>query len=238
MDLLLSAVVALFLFVMGATIGSFLNVVIYRLPRGESIAHPGSHCPRCGRALTWWPPDLIPILSWLILQRRCRSCGAGISARYAGVELLTACLFVAAGWNLQFVPSLALLHHILFIGLAIPIIFIDQDHRIVPDELSAPLFALGLAWNVVEGVSHHPWLVTVVTHGAPYRFDISLPTSLVFAPICAGIFWLIRWFGEIVFKKEAMGLAFGPALMVGALVMLLFPQIPYHLVDWYRGFLP
>jgi len=79
-----------FLFVLGACVGSFLNVVIYRLPRGQSIVFPGSHCPSCGAPIRWH--DNIPILSWILLRARCRSCGAAISPRYLVIELLTACI--------------------------------------------------------------------------------------------------------------------------------------------------
>ena len=83
---------AAFAFVIGACVGSFLNVVIYRLPRGKSLVSPGSHCPKCGHPIRWY--DNVPILSWLVLRGRCRDCRAAISARYAVVELITGCLFV------------------------------------------------------------------------------------------------------------------------------------------------
>ena len=80
----------IFLFLLGACVGSFLNVVIYRVPRGESIVFPGSHCPRCGTFIKWY--DNLPLLSWLVLRARCRACKGHISARYFLIELLTACL--------------------------------------------------------------------------------------------------------------------------------------------------
>ena len=234
------------LFVLGSVVGSFLNVVIYRLPRGESIVYPGSHCPRCGRALT--AADLVPLLSWLLLRGRCRSCAARISARYFGVEMLTALLFVGAfhseHFSIQGDPAslpfhlASVAHKLILVCLFVPIIFIDQDHRIVPDELSVPLLLVGFAWNVVSGLMGQPWLVSIVTHKEPGLFSLSLPTSLVFAMVCAGVFWLIQWFGEIIFRKEAMGLgdvniaagvganfalldafcSFGIAISVGALI--------------------
>ena len=200
------------LFMLGAVVGSFLNVVIYRLPRGESISHPRSHCPRCG--LTLAAADLVPMLSWVLLRGRCRSCGIRISPRYFAIELLTALLFVSAYLSHSFTsnsPDLVwamstLIHNLVLIALFVPMIFIDQELKIVPDELSAPLFVIGLLWNVASGVTGHEWMVTLATHGSDNLFDLSLPTSLVFATICAGIFWLIQWFGEIAFRKEAMGL--------------------------------
>lgn len=86
-------IVAAFAFVIGACVGSFLNVVIYRLPRGKSLIRPGSQCPKCGHAIRWY--DNVPIVSWLLLRGRCRDCRASISGRYAVVEFATALLFVA-----------------------------------------------------------------------------------------------------------------------------------------------
>ncbi len=88
----MQVVLVIFIFAIGACIGSFLNVVIYRLPRGESIVFPGSHCPACGRGIRWY--DNVPLLSWLLLKARCRDCKARISPRYILIELLTALLFV------------------------------------------------------------------------------------------------------------------------------------------------
>src|SRR6195256_4778084 len=90
--------------VFGAIIGSFLNVVIHRLPREESIVFPNSRCPSCGAAISWY--DNIPILSYVWLRGRCRSCKTGISPRYPAVELLTALLFLAVTWRDGFTPAL------------------------------------------------------------------------------------------------------------------------------------
>jgi leader peptidase (prepilin peptidase)/N-methyltransferase len=88
-----TAVVAVLAAVLGACVGSFLNVVAWRLPREESVVHPRSHCPNCGSPLRWF--ENVPLLSWMVLRARCRHCGSAISARYPAVELLTAGLFVA-----------------------------------------------------------------------------------------------------------------------------------------------
>lgn len=82
--------------VLGLLIGSFLNVVIWRLPRGESLSHPGSHCPKCGHAVRWW--DNLPVVSWLVLRGKCRDCGEQISARYPLVELATGLFFAGIAW--------------------------------------------------------------------------------------------------------------------------------------------
>jgi leader peptidase (prepilin peptidase)/N-methyltransferase len=81
---------------LGACLGSFLNVVLWRVPRGESIVHPPSHCPNCGHELS--PLELVPVISWVALRRRCRHCGVRISARYPIVELAVAVLFAALAW--------------------------------------------------------------------------------------------------------------------------------------------
>jgi leader peptidase (prepilin peptidase)/N-methyltransferase len=118
--------------VLGAIIGSFLNVVIWRLPRGESVVAPRSRCPGCGTQLR--TIDNVPLLSWLLLRGRCRACGARISPRYPLVELLTA-LLLAAVVIAADPPSEAWLGAA-FMLLLVPITFIDLDHRIIPNKLT------------------------------------------------------------------------------------------------------
>ncbi|MEB3264672.1 MAG: prepilin peptidase [Synechococcus sp.] len=134
---------------LGACLGSFLNVVAWRLPRQESVVHPGSHCPRCGTALSW--AENIPVLSWLLQRGRCRHCQAPIALRYPAVELLTAGLFVAAAAGhttaLGPVPPqpLPLLAGWLLVGLLMPLILIDLDHLWLPEPLCRWGVLLGLA---------------------------------------------------------------------------------------------
>jgi leader peptidase (prepilin peptidase) / N-methyltransferase len=118
--------------VFGALIGSFLNVVIWRLPRGESLAKPPSHCPGCGEPIK--PYDNIPIVSWLVLRGRCRNCGTRISARYPLVEALTAAL--CAGVVIRFGADRDVWLGLAFVLLLVPITFIDLDHRIIPNKLT------------------------------------------------------------------------------------------------------
>lgn len=126
---------------LGAAIGSFLNVVVHRLPRGESVVAPGSRCPGCGTPLA--PYDNIPVLSWLLLRGRCRHCGAGISPRYPLVELLSALVFVAValvrGVDDDLVQELP------FAAVLIAAAAIDLEHRIVPNRLVAPAAVYGVA---------------------------------------------------------------------------------------------
>lgn len=126
---------------LGSIVGSFLNVVIYRAPRGESILRPRSRCPACGDPIPAWAN--IPILSWLALRGHCRHCGAAISLRYPLVEALTALLFVAVLWD---APSLArLLAGWGLVAALVAVAFIDWDHQIVPNWITFPGMAIGLA---------------------------------------------------------------------------------------------
>lgn len=129
-----------FAFVVGLVIGSFLNVVIHRVPRGESIVWPGSHCPACGRTLRAF--ENVPLLSWVVLRGRCRTCGARIALRYPVVELLAGLAFAAvvAVHGLGFTTPLWLA----FVAALIAAAGIDFDHRFIPDTLSLGGLAVGL----------------------------------------------------------------------------------------------
>jgi len=134
-----------FAFVLGALVGSFLNVCILRIPNGGSIISPPSHCPSCKTAISFY--DNVPLISYLVLRGRCRACGERISPRYFVVELLTAVLALALfdrfGFGFSFLVSFV------FVGALIVISFIDLDIRIVPDVISLPGIVLGLALSVV-----------------------------------------------------------------------------------------
>jgi leader peptidase (prepilin peptidase)/N-methyltransferase len=125
---------------LGALIGSFLNVVVYRLPRGQSLVTPGSHCPSCEHAIA--PVDNVPMASWLLLRGRCRHCGASISPRYPLVELITALAFAAVvavrGFDAQLVLELP------FVACLIVLAGIDLDHRLLPNKIVYPMSAYGL----------------------------------------------------------------------------------------------
>jgi len=138
---------ALAAFLFGSCIGSFLNVVIHRLPRGESIVSPRSRCPGCGREIRAW--ENIPVVSYIVLRGKCAGCGGAISWRYPAVEVLT-----AAGFTAIFLldgPGFPLLRDLLFFSLLVPIAFIDIDHRIIPDELSLGGLAAGLLLSFLPG---------------------------------------------------------------------------------------
>jgi len=132
---------AIFLF--GLTFGSFLNVVIHRVPRGESIVFPSSACPKCHKEIK--PYDNIPVVSWLWLGGRCRNCREPINPRYAVVELIVATLFLACYW--RFGMSISTVKYCVFSFLIIGLIFIDAEHKLLPDVLTLPGLAAGLVFS-------------------------------------------------------------------------------------------
>jgi leader peptidase (prepilin peptidase) / N-methyltransferase len=134
------------LFVFGLVFGSFGNVVIWRLPRGESLSHPGSHCPKCGTSIHWY--DNVPLLSWLLLRAKCRKCGAFISWRYPAVELLSGLLWLAAG--LRFGWTLATVAAVVFLYLLLLLSFIDWDTMRLPNSLVGTLFGVGVLGATVS----------------------------------------------------------------------------------------
>jgi leader peptidase (prepilin peptidase)/N-methyltransferase len=189
--------------VFGSMLGSFLNVVIYRLPRRENLAWPGSHCPACGEPIRWF--DNLPILSWLLLRGKCRSCRQGIRLRYPLVEALMAALAVLVAWRFlsedgardwaRFAAALALTASL------VAVTFIDAEHRIIPDRITkpgmivAPLFSL-----VAPGLHQVHWIPDVAPPAA------ALLLSLAGILTGAGSIWLMGAAGRVLFKKEAMGL--------------------------------
>jgi leader peptidase (prepilin peptidase)/N-methyltransferase len=132
-------------FVFGAVIGSFLNVCICRLPAGESIVSPPSHCPACGTPVR--RRDNIPILSFVLLRGRCRACQSAIALRYPAVEALTGLMFVLLLVRIDSVPLLAVSAS--FVAALIVISFIDLDHQIIPDVISLPGIGIGLLLSVL-----------------------------------------------------------------------------------------
>jgi len=190
--------------VLGACIGSFLNVVIYRVPAGKSIVRPGSHCA-CGRPIAWH--DNIPIVSWLVLRGRARCCGRPFSARYPFVELLTAGLFLAC-W-LRFPPAVAVCGWVLLSALLCAT-FIDLDHMLIPDPFTIGLGLAGVALSCLVPALHGH-------HGEYYALDSLRAGADALAGLVAGsgiVLW-IALIAEAVLKKEAMG--FGDVKFVGAI---------------------
>ncbi|WP_170871476.1 prepilin peptidase [Desulfosporosinus metallidurans] len=186
---------------LGLLIGSFLNVVIYRVPRGESIVTPGSHCPACGHYLRAW--ELVPVVSFLIQKGQCRNCQARISWRYPMVELLTGVLFyltVALSFGMEIHPARLLLN-LVFVAVLIALAFIDLDTFRLPDVLTLPLLGLGL-------------LGAFLIPGNPTGWE-----SVLSALGAGGLFWIIARF-----YPQGMGL--GDVKLVAAMGAFLgFPSI-------------
>jgi leader peptidase (prepilin peptidase)/N-methyltransferase len=166
----------------GAVIGSFLNVCILRWPEDQSVVRPPSRCPRCGAGLKPW--DNIPVMSWLILRARCRSCGEPISAMYPLVELATAAIWAVMAW--RYGVSLEALRGAVFGTILLGIAMTDARKYIIPDEFSLGGLVIGLLFSVAGGL---PGLGTAV-FGAAVGF---------------GVLWLVGTLGTWLFKKDAMG---------------------------------
>ena len=125
----------------GATIGSFLNVVAYRLPRAESLVHPGSRCPGCGTAIKVY--DNVPVFGWLMLRGRCRSCRTAISPRYPIIEALTGALAVAVVLTKHSASAIAL--GLVLVVVLVPVALIDLEHRIIPNKITLPAAVAAVA---------------------------------------------------------------------------------------------
>jgi leader peptidase (prepilin peptidase)/N-methyltransferase len=208
-----------FVAVFGAIIGSFLNVVIHRLPREESIVFPNSRCPSCAAAIH--PLDNIPILSYLILRGRCRACRAWISPRYPMVEALMALLYALL--FLRDGLTVALPFDLAFVTALVALVFIDAEHMILPDAITYP----GMVFAILARLCI-PYLI-----GRPYFDDLeqllsgtlagwpvwaaSLCGGLIGALAGGGSLWLMGWTWERLRGVEAMGLGdVKMMLMVGA----------------------
>lgn len=146
------AIVRIFVFIFGSIVGSFLNVCIYRMPLGESIVWPGSHCPRCKKRIPWY--DNIPFISYTLLGGKCRFCKQRISLIYLSVELLTAIIFVVF-FN-YYGLSYDFFFYIVFVCALIVATFVDIQHRIIPDEISIGGMILGFILNGIRGFIQHP----------------------------------------------------------------------------------
>jgi len=176
-----------FWFILGTAVGSFLNVCISRLPKGESIIFPSSHCPKCKHKLAWF--DLIPILSYFLLRGRCRYCQASISFRYPLVEFLTGVGFVGAFWLHQGPGWGSLINQgltMVFISVLIILFFVDLEHQLVPEGVCVLGMFAGLIYHYLEG---REAMLSAV-------WGLLLGYFLLLS---------IGFLGELWFKKEALG---------------------------------
>ncbi len=245
----------IFAFLLGAVVGSFLNVCICRLPEEKSVVTPPSACPRCGSGIRWY--DNIPIVSFLLLRARCRTCGEPISWRYPLVEALngtlTLLLFIKYG------PTLPFLAMFVFCSSLVVITFIDLDHQIIPDCISLPgivvgfLFALGLPWggwfNSLTGILLGGGSLLLVATGYEKITgkegmgggDIKLLAmmgaflgwrSVPFIIFAASLVGSVIGISAMVIKKSdgKLAIPFGPFLAFGAMLYIFCGR---QLITWY-----
>jgi leader peptidase (prepilin peptidase)/N-methyltransferase len=245
----------LFVAPLGLIIGSFLNVVAYRLPRGESLVFPASHCTTCGTDVK--PYDNVPVVSWLILRGRCRSCGDSISPRYPLVELVTGVVFLVIALANGFDERLAL--ELPFAAMLIAVAGIDLEHRIVPNKILLPLAVYGIAASallrpddlpellIAGAAAFAALLIAAIAHpGGMGMGDVKLagvmglylglsvvPALLIafLAGSIVGIAILVRHGA----KARKKGVPFAPFLALGGLVAVIAGP---ELIDLYtRTFL-
>jgi len=241
-------------FVLGAAIGSFLNVLIHRLPRGESIVFPSSYCPSCrSRILSI---DLVPILGYFFLLGRCRKCKAPISFRYPLVEIIAGTLFTLT-WIFTGGEYLSFFFFLIFISAAIVLFFIDLEQQVIPDSVSFPVIVCGLIFNYIrssffsaligavlgfiflffisqlgkywykkEVMGEGDWMMAAML-GAFLGWDGVL-LALFLAFLLAATVAIIL----LIFKKAKFGqmIPFGPALAAGGLIVLYWGE---PIIKWY-----
>ena len=201
-------------FVLGLLFGSFLNVCIYRLPRGLSVVTPRSACPQCNRPIAFY--DNIPVLSWLILMGRCRICRTPISPRYAIVELLTGLLWV--GCYLEFGMSLGLVKWAAFAFLLLGLVFTDAETMLLPDLMTLPGIGLGLLFAFFVPVNDlvsqlAPGMVSVPLSSGISAHLFSFGDAVLGALAGAGFIYGV---GELYYRARGVeGMGFGDVKLMG-----------------------
>ena len=217
----------LFFFVLGACIGSFLNVVIYRVPNEMSL-FTSSACPNCKAAIKFY--HNIPILGWLILGGKCSSCKGPISMRYPAIELLTALVFCLVYWQIGLTAFLPVA--LAFVAAMIALIFIDAEHMILPNVITYPMFAIALIVRVVYPIVFPAFVFSDTTlapinylHGYP-AWVVSLAGALFGALIGGGSLWAVGAIWKALRGVESMGLGdvkllFGIGALLGWRLTLL-----------------
>ncbi len=192
----METLIIIFIAVLGLVFGSFLNVVIYRLPRDLSLISPPSTCPKCGMRIK--PYDNVPVLSWLFLRGKCRKCGNPISPIYPAVELLTAACFLLVYFVHGRTVDLSLAAGCYFAASLIALAFIDYSHQILPDHITMPGLVLFLVYSF-------------------FRSDLTFRGALIGAVSGAGFLLLIYVVYLFLRKKEGLGMGdVTMMLMVGA----------------------
>jgi leader peptidase (prepilin peptidase)/N-methyltransferase len=250
------------LVILGLVIGSFLNVVIWRVPRGESVASPPSACPACGKPVR--PRDNIPVVSWLLLNRKCRDCGSPISARYPLVEASTAAAFavvaVTVGLNLELLAFLYLA------AISIALALIDIDVHRLPNAIVLPSYIVGAVLLVIPSVINGDYgqllraaIGMAALYGLYFLLALVYPAGMGFGDVkLAGVLGMyLAWLGWAEFAVGSFlafllggvfGIAlmamqragrksripFGPFMLLGAWAGIFFAD---PLANWYLGIL-
>src|SRR5512135_1391364 len=200
------SIVHWFYFAFGLVVGSFLNVCIYRIPRGESVVFPRSHCPGCGAAIR--PYDNIPLLSYLLLRGRCRSCGQHVSLQYPVVELVTGLLFYAcsARWGLT-APTLV---YSLFLALLVILVFVDFQHQILPNNVTIPGTITGILLSPLQAEGTYRDILTLkITSGLGLDgFEGLRPWlgSAIGAAIGGGVLLVVDQAYKLVRRRHGLGM--------------------------------
>jgi leader peptidase (prepilin peptidase)/N-methyltransferase len=237
--------------IFGAVIGSFLNVVAYRLPRSKSLVTPGSQCPGCDTPIKLY--DNVPVLGWLLLRGRCRTCRTAISPRYPAVEALTAALAVAV--ILVEHSTVDKVLGLVLVGILVPIALIDLDHQIIPNKITAPAAILAVAIGLALDPSGVPEQLIAGAGAAAFLlvFVFAYPRGMGMGDVkLAGVLGLFlgREVGVAIFVAVVAGtlvgaavmarlgvqrgrktrVPFGPFLALGGIVALL---VGPPIVHWY-----
>jgi len=186
----------IFSFILGAIVGSFLNVCIFRIPREKSIVRPGSSCPGCSSPIRFY--DNIPLMSYLVLRGKCRKCGEPISIRYPAVELLTALFFAGIAW--RFGLSVDAAAALVFACILVVISFIDLEFQIIPDIFSLGGLVLGLLLSFLRTTPFFGQELLV-----PFGSLPAILQSLLGVLLGGGILYAIARLYEVVRKAEGMG---------------------------------
>ena len=202
----------------GLLFGSFGNVLIWRVPRGESIVSPPSHCPRCGHDVRWY--DNIPVVSWLVLRGRCRDCGEPISARYPVIEFTSGALWVLAGWVWGFTAAAPLA--VAFLYLLLILSAIDLDTRRLPTPIVAALAIVGALAAIAAQITGLPFgpLVGVASSGWLAQ---PLAAAVVGFAAGAGVSMAIALLYRAIRGRD--GLGFGDVRLLGAMGLILGPFV-------------
>ena len=222
-------------FFIGACIGSFLNVCIARWPAEESVVRPRSRCPHCGTMIAWY--DNVPILSWMVLRAKCRSCGEPISAQYPAVEAAAGVVWVASVWT--FASPVVAVRVAVFATILAGVAITDAKHYLIPDGFTLAGLLIGVTGSLAGAF---------LGDQGPFAG----PADALFgACVGAGAITIIGWLGEVALKKEAMGfgdttlmamvgVALGPnrallTIFVAALIAALVFLVAVYPVVWIRS---